>query len=93
MGIGARSQLLGGMEPIFVWRSMWTAPRSPKFVREHRDVIVSERGDDVATRSPLSLLMCLLRVLESLSGMFMARQVILLSVRFSNAMGVCGNVV
>ena len=54
------------MEPIFLRGSERTPPSFPEFVREGRNIIVSEGGDTVSNRGFLSLLMSVLRVLEGL---------------------------
>jgi hypothetical protein len=65
----------------------------PEFVRESRDVIVSEGDDAMPQRRPLSMMMRVLGLLQCLPGMLVPRQVILLPVLLGNPMGVRGGVV
>jgi len=65
----------------------------PEFISQGRDVIMSECGDAMSSRSPLSMRMSVLGVLEGLTGMLVPRQVILLSLLLGNTMGMRGTVV
>jgi hypothetical protein len=60
---------------------------------EGSDVIVSERGDTVPTRSCLRMFVGVLGMLEGLLRMLVSRQVILLPLVFGNAMGMRGALV
>src|SRR5580700_9296049 len=91
-GVGARSQLFGGMEPILLWRSFRTPSGLPKLVGESGDIGMPECGDAVCV-SGLRLRVGLLGVLLGLSGVLLCRQVLLFSMLFGDAVGVSGAVV
>jgi hypothetical protein len=65
--VSAGAQLLRGVQPIFVGRSMRTASGLPQFISEGRDVGMSECGDAMSIygRRP-SIMLHVGRVLESL---------------------------
>jgi hypothetical protein len=54
------------------------------------NVLMCEGSDAMADRNRLNILAVLLGVLERLPGMFLSRQVILLSVFFSHTVGMSG---
>ena len=87
------SQLFGGMEPVFLGRSLRTAPFLPQFMCQCGDVVVPERGDTVADRGRLSMLVSSLGVLKRLPGMLLSGNVILVAVLFGNPMRMSGGVV
>jgi hypothetical protein len=85
----ARSQIFGGMEPVFLRRSLWTAPGLPVFIGEGFDIGTSEGSHAVSDRgSNRSMLMRLGGVFNSLPGMLVSRQVILFSLLLAGEMGV-----
>jgi hypothetical protein len=91
--VSSGSQLFGGMEPIFLGRSLRTASFLPQFMRQCGDVVVPERGDAVPARNRLGMSVGPLGVLKRLPGMLLPAQVILVAVLLGNPMGVSGVVV
>ena len=81
-----------GTNPIHLRRSFGTAPFQPECMGQRGDFIVTE-GHDAMSGHRLSQCVCLLRMLESLPGMFMSGLMFLLPVLFTGAMGVGGEVV
>jgi hypothetical protein len=59
---------------------------------EDCDVIMSECGNAVSSRTRLSMLMSVLGVLKVLPGILVSRQVILFSLLLGNTMGMCRTV-
>jgi len=66
MRVRTGSQHFRRAEPIFLWRSVRTAPGFPQLMREGCDVIVSEYGDAMTAGRRLAMPMSLLGVLKSL---------------------------
>ncbi len=89
--MSARSQLLRGVEPIFLRRSFRTASSSPEFVGQGRDVVVSERVETVRRRR-LSVPASVWGMLRGLPRTLVCRQVILLSLLFAHPMSMRGTV-
>ena len=84
------SQLFGGMEPIFLGRSLRTASFLPQFMRQCGDVVVPERGDAVPARNRLGMSVGPLGVLKRLPGMLVPGKVILVGMLLGNPMGMSG---
>jgi hypothetical protein len=92
LGVSAGAQLLCRAEPIFVGRSVRTAPSLPQFISEGRYVGMSECGDAVSNGSFVGIVLRMLGVLLSLPRLFMSTQVFLLSLLLGHAMRVRGAV-
>jgi hypothetical protein len=70
---------------------MWAASGVPEFESTGRDVLMSEFCEDIPSR--LSMLTSVWGVLQGLSGMLVAGQVILFSLLLAHAVGMRGAVV
>ena len=81
------------MKPIFLRRSFRTASRLPELIGEGRDFVVPEGGHAMSGSSRLRMLMSVVRVLQSLPGVLVPAQVILLSMLLGDPMGMRRGVV
>ena len=82
------SQLFRCPEPVFVRRPFRTASRPPQFMSQCRYVVMSESRDAMSHCCRVRMLMGFLGVFQGLPGMFLARQVFLLSVLLRHSMRV-----
>jgi hypothetical protein len=91
----AGPQYVYGAMPIYFWRSLRTASVLPKLVSQRGDFLlvgwVSAMPGPGSLMLRLGVQVCLIGVLQRLSGTFVSGQVILLSVALgAGTMGVCG---
>src|ERR1035441_7274802 len=89
----AGPQFSCGTEPVFFRRSGRTASGLPEFMREGRDLIMSERDDAMPGRRRLSMLLGVLGAFECLPRMLVSCQVFLFSMLLGNIVGVRRDIV